>query len=174
MQIGKSFAMAFCCLLLFLTAPGGAAAALPVSHTVAYAAERADGLPSESTDSDTFDPFHMLEESEQQESGQFGTMPDMKLMLKAVEIIGDTPIDALDADQLSQLEQIGVDRETLYENRELISEMLTALSDPDPSDADQNSTADGRKIMFAAITVFGVLSAAFCVIAVHRRGRKHS
>lgn len=99
MQISKSFVAALCCVLLFLTVPGRVIAALPARYTAAYAAENMGDQSSQSADSDTFDPFNMLEESEKQENGQFGAMPDMKLMLKAVEIIGDTPLDALDSDQ---------------------------------------------------------------------------
>lgn len=172
MQISKSLIAALCCVLLFLAVPGRAIAASPASYTVTYTAESEDSPSSQSADSDTFDPFNMLEESDQQESGQFGTMPDMKLMLEAVKIIGDTPLDELDADQLSRLGKLGIDRTTLYENADLITEMLAALSDPDAADID--SGEEDPKTAFAIAAAFGVVLAALCVMAVHYGGRKRT
>lgn len=172
MQISKSFMAVLCCVLLFLTVPGKVDAASPAGYTVTYTAESGSIPPSQSTEPDTFDPFHMLEESEsgQQESGPFGTMPDMKLMLDAVQIIGDTPLDELDADQLSRLEQIGVDRATLDENAELISEMIAALSDSDT--ADFGNREEDHKTIFALAAVLGIVFATFCAIAVRHYSRK--
>ena len=174
MQISKSLPAALCCVLLFLAVPGRTMevfAAPPASYTVTCAAESADDSSSQSADPDTFDPFNMLEESDQQESGQFGAMPDMKRMLGAVEIIGDTPLDQLSADQLARLEEIGVDRKTLDENAGLITEMIEALSDSDTA-AETDSGEGVQPPALAVIAGFGALIAAVCIAAVHHRRRR--
>lgn len=166
MQISKSIIAALCCVLLFLAVPCRAEvlAATPAGSAVTCAAESAGGSPSQSADPDTFDPFNMLEESDQQESGQFGAMPDMKRMRIAVEIIGDTPLDQLSAEQLSRLEEIGVDQDTLQENADLISEMIAALSDPDAAGTD---SGEGRDFSAPVVIAFGALIAAAVIAAVH-------
>lgn len=70
------------------------------------------------------------------ESYPFGEMPDMKQLLEALDIIGDTPLDQLTNAQLEKLAEIGFDRETLEENKTLIDELIESRLDKDePSSA---------------------------------------
>ena len=63
-------------------------------------------------------------------------MPDMKQLLEALDIIGDTPLDQLTNAQLEKLAEIGFDRETLEENKTLIDELIESRPDKDePSSA---------------------------------------
>lgn len=74
--------------------------------------------------------------SDEDESYPFGEMPDMKQLLEALDIIGDTPLDQLTSAQLEKLAEIGFDRETLEENKTLIDELIESRPDKDePSSA---------------------------------------
>ena len=60
-------------------------------------------------------------------STPFGEMPDMQKLTEAMEIIGDTPLDELSDAQLQQLEDAGVDLETLKDNESLLEGVRDTL-----------------------------------------------
>ena len=62
--------------------------------------------------------------SESDESYPFGELPDMKLLMQAMDVIGDTPLDDLSKQQLSELNQLGFDQQTLRQNADLLDQLI--------------------------------------------------
>lgn len=62
--------------------------------------------------------------SESDESYPFGELPDMKLLMQAMDVIGDTPLDDLSEQQLSELNQLGFDQQTLRQNADLLDQLI--------------------------------------------------
>ena len=48
----------------------------------------------------------------------------MKLLMQAMDVIGDTPLDDLSEQQLSELNQLGFDQQTLRQNADLLDQLI--------------------------------------------------
>lgn len=109
--------------------------------------------------------------STEESSYPFGEMPDMKLLMQAMEVIGDTPLDSLSEQQLSKLQDLGFDQETLRENADLLKQLIELP----PEELSQDEYPVGG--MFFPIIGLGtagllLIGAGTAVYLHHRRSRR--
>lgn len=108
--------------------------------------------------------------SESEESYPFGEMPDMKLLMQALDVIGDTPLDSLSEQQLNELNQLGFDQQTLKQNADLLDQLI----DNQPLDGQQLSDDQPDSWIFwigfggAGLLLIGAGTAVY----LHRRSRR--
>ena len=108
--------------------------------------------------------------SESDESYPFGELPDMKLLMQAMDVIGDTPLDDLSEQQLSELNQLGFDQQTLRQNADLLDQLI----DNKPLDGQQLSDDQPDNWIFwigfggAGLLLIGAGTAVY----LHRRSRR--
>ena len=95
-------------------------------------------------------------------STPFGELPDMQKLTEAMEIIGDTPLDELSDAQLQQLEDAGVDLETLKDNESLLEGVRDTLPE---------ENGFPWPLVAGAVTV-GTAGCAFAAILIHRRRKR--
>ena len=113
--------------------------------------------------------------SDEDESYPFGEMPDMKQLLEALDIIGDTPLDQLTNAQLEKLAEIGFDRETLEENKTLIDELIESRPDKDePSSAGSEDRIPNVLWIGSACAACGAACGAAAIIFFSGRHKTRS
>ena len=95
-------------------------------------------------------------------STPFGELPDMQKLTEAMEIIGDTPLDELSDAQLQQLEDAGVDLETLKDNESLLEGVRDTLPE---------ENGFPWPLVAGAVTV-GAAGCAVAAILIHRRRKR--
>ena len=86
----------------------------------------------------------------------------MQKLTEAMEIIGDTPLDELSDAQLQQLEDAGVDLETLKDNESLLEGVRDTLPE---------EKGFPWPLVAGAVTV-GTAGCAFAAILIHRRRKR--
>lgn len=95
----------------------------------------------------------------------------MKLLMQAMEVIGDTPLDSLSEQQLSKLQELGFDQETLRENADLLKQLIELPSEELSQD---EYPAGGMLFPIIGLGTAGLLliGTGTAVYLYHRHSRK--